>query len=63
MTTTNTIFKFEITKAIVLEYRGTVDKWLFCNYLLESYEMDDSDEAIEELECVLESIKVSALTK
>ena len=63
MTTTNTISQFEITKAIVLGYRGTVDKWLFCHDLLGSYEMDDSDEAIEQLECILESIKVSTLTR
>jgi len=63
MTTTTQISQFEITKAIVLEYRGTVDKWLFCHDLLGSYEMDDSDEAIEQLECTLESIKVSTLTR
>ena len=63
MTNNHTVFQFEITKAIVLEYRRTLDKWLFCHHLLGSYEMDDSDEAIEQLECILEDTKVSTLTK
>jgi len=63
MTTQIQISQFEITSKIVNEYREEVDKYLYCLYLLESYEMPDSDDDIEQLEQVLESIDISSLTK
>jgi len=63
MTTQNKIYPFEITSTIVDEYREDVDKYLYCLYLLECYEMPADDDDIEQLEQILESIDVSSLTK
>jgi hypothetical protein len=59
----NKFSKIEITKNLVNEYLKTEDKWVFTMQLLADYELDYSDETIEELECILESVEISNLTK
>jgi hypothetical protein len=59
----NKFSKIEITQNLVNEYLKTEDKWVFTMQLLAGYELDYSDETIEELECILESVEISNLTK